>query len=395
MDTEEYKILAVDDNPKNLKVLAALLSSNNFLVDYAFSGKEALKLIGEENYDVILLDVIMPEMDGFETCQKIKQDEKNKDLPVIFLTAKTETESIIHGFHCGGYDYVTKPFQSTELLARVKTHAELKQHRDRQKEINRWLEEKVKARTKELSETNKKLEKANRELQSLDRAKNEFLRMINHEIRTPLNAILGFTTMLKDELKSTPIFEMVEFLDIASIRLEKFLMVVLQITELITRDKPVESELILVKELIVVAQSNMKESLLDKKLRVEIEGDAFNIQIPGNKKLLQACFDSILDNAIKYSPVKGIIRFHASSAEDQVVVECTDQGQGFSEKALGDLFKFFAVGEQHVDQNAGLGLALVKLIMDTHHGNIEIRNNGTKGSNVRLIFPVKKLPLLS
>jgi two-component system, sensor histidine kinase and response regulator len=386
MNPEEYKILAVDDNPKNLKVLAALLSNHSYLVDYAFSGIEALKLIENENYDVILLDIMMPEMDGFETCEKIRQIEKNKDVPIIFLTAKTETDSITRGFQVGGYDYVTKPFRSDELLARVRTHVELKRHRDKQKEINRWLEEKVEERTQELSQANLQLEKANRELTALDRAKNEFLRMINHEIRTPLNAILGFTAFLKDELKSEPILEMVEFLDIASVRLEKFLMVVLQITELITKDKPVQAELVVVKEIVSEAQSRLKNAIIEKKLRVGIEGDAFNIKIPGNKKLLFTCFECILNNAIKYSPDESVISIQSFIEEDKVVVEFIDEGSGFSEEAMNSLFQFFAVGEQHVDQNAGLGLAMVKLIMDTHQGNIEVWNNEIRGATVKLSF---------
>ena len=85
MNSDPFKILAVDDNPKNLKVLAALLSSNNFSVDYAFSGAEALKFIAEDDYDLVLLDIMMPGMDGFETCEKIKMEERNSDLPVIFF----------------------------------------------------------------------------------------------------------------------------------------------------------------------------------------------------------------------------------------------------------------------------------------------------------------------
>ncbi len=386
MNPEESRILAVDDNPKNLKVLAALLSSASFIVDYAFSGAEALNMIAVENYDVILLDIMMPEMDGYETCEKIRQVEKNRDIPVIFLTARTDTESITRGFKVGGYDYVTKPFRADELLARVRTHAELKRHRDQQKELNRWLEDTVEERTNELREANVKLEKAYHELTTLDRAKNEFLRMINHEIRTPLNAIMGFTTFIKDELKSTEILEMVEYLDTASIRLEKFLMVVLQITELITKDKPLQEEWITVNEIISEAQTRLKKTILEKKTRVGIEGDAFNIKIPGNKKLLFNCFESILDNAVKYTPDGGTISIQSYEEEKQVIVEFIDEGPGFSELALKHLFQFFAVGEQHVDENAGLGLALVKLIMEAHKGKIEVSNNESKGGMVKLSF---------
>jgi len=210
--------------------------------------------------------------------------------------------------------------------------------------------------------------------------------MINHEIRTPLTAIMGFTTMLKDELKSTEIYEMVQYMDIASLRLEKFLMVVLQITELKAKDSPIHLELIPVHELIDACKTRLLEKISNKKLAVGIEGDGLNLFIPGNKKLLQSCFESLLENAIKFSPEGGIIAIQVYIKDQEIMIEFIDEGPGFSEIALKTLYQFFAVGEQHVDQNAGLGLALVKLIMDAHEGKIEVFNHTGKGATVRLIF---------
>ncbi|MCK9203817.1 MAG: hybrid sensor histidine kinase/response regulator [Bacteroidales bacterium] len=386
MSDELPKILAVDDNPKNLRVLAALLASNQYMVDYAFRGMDAIKFASEQEYDLILMDVMMPEMDGYEACTKIKQADLNKEAPVIFLTAKNDLESLKRGFASGGIDYVTKPFNGEELMTRVNTHIELKQLRDRQKEINRWLEEKVRERTRELNEANITLEKANRELQTLDTAKTDFLRLINHEIRTPLNALNGYIQILKNEHFPEDIREMLTFLDRASSRLEKFLMVVLQITELLTNDRPLQKEPVPIRELIDTSIKNNMELIENKKHIVKIISDKFGIMINGNRKLLQHCFDSLLENAIEFSEVGSLIILRYTIHDSGIEYEVIDEGSGFSEMAINNLYKFFAPGGQHVDQNAGLALALAKMTMDAHQGTIQAANNPGKGATVKLNF---------
>lgn len=123
-------ILVVDDNSQNLQLLGSVLQERGYDVAFAMNGKEALDYLTEELPDLILLDVMMPGMDGFEVCRDFKKVPDNKNVPVIFLTAKTETEDIVHGFECGAVDYISKPFQAAELLARVHTHVELKRARE-------------------------------------------------------------------------------------------------------------------------------------------------------------------------------------------------------------------------------------------------------------------------
>lgn len=124
-------ILIVDDTPANLQVLGQMLKAKGYEVIAALSGKDAQTAIEKRpEIDLILLDVMMPEMDGFETCRRIKEQPESKHIPIIFLTAKTETADIVEGFTAGGVDYVTKPFNREELLARVKTHVELKKARE-------------------------------------------------------------------------------------------------------------------------------------------------------------------------------------------------------------------------------------------------------------------------
>lgn len=131
-------ILIVDDNPKNLQILGNYLRKEGFRVEFALDGKSALDWIKRTEFDLILLDIMMPGMDGFEVCRIIKSDPVKQKIPVIFLTAKVDTESILNGFELGAVDYVIKPFNQKELIARVKTQIEIKMSRD---EIARNLKE--------------------------------------------------------------------------------------------------------------------------------------------------------------------------------------------------------------------------------------------------------------
>lgn len=127
---DSANILVVDDNPLNLKLVNNLLVEKHYNITLASSGAEALQLIEIHTFDIILLDIMMPEMDGFEVCKTLKGNNNTKDIPIIFLSAKDQTEDIVKGFQIGGVDYITKPFQKEELLARLNNHIELKQARD-------------------------------------------------------------------------------------------------------------------------------------------------------------------------------------------------------------------------------------------------------------------------
>lgn len=127
---EPANILVVDDNQENLKVVSNYLKEKGYNIALALDGISALKVLDENKIDLILLDIMMPEMDGFEVCRKIMADPKLKDIPVIFLTAKVDTEDIVKGFQIGGVDYITKPFKKEELFARVSNHIQIKEVRN-------------------------------------------------------------------------------------------------------------------------------------------------------------------------------------------------------------------------------------------------------------------------
>ena len=142
-------ILIVDDTPKNIQVLGSLLKDKNYNLSIATSGEQALSALSNINPDLILMDVMMPGLDGYETCKKIKENSDLQNIPLIFLTAKGETEDIVKGFQVGGADYVQKPFQAEELLARIQTHLEMKKMRDH---LDVLVEERTTALKEALSE---------------------------------------------------------------------------------------------------------------------------------------------------------------------------------------------------------------------------------------------------
>lgn len=136
-------ILLVDDNPQNLQVLGNLLQEEKYKIEFALNGESALDWLKNKRFDLILLDLNMPGMNGFEVCKKIRSDDPLFEIPVIFLSAESERDSILKGFEVGAQDYVTKPFDSRELLARVKTQLDLKSKTEKLEKVNEWLGKKI------------------------------------------------------------------------------------------------------------------------------------------------------------------------------------------------------------------------------------------------------------
>jgi len=384
-DLYNNTILIVDDTPENIDILVELLE--DFEKQIAIDGEDALETAWEgDPPDLILLDIMMPEMDGYEVCEKLRENEKTKDVPVIFLTAKTEKDDIIKGFEVGGQDYITKPFDARELMERVKTQLELKTQREILKNMNEILEEKVQERTAQLADALKDVEKANIELQSLDKAKNNFLMMISHELRTPLNGIVGVSYLLGDSVDEDS--ELVEFVDMLKTsvdRLESFSNTALLITQLQTGYKLTREDVdirTLVEECI---QEN--QELIDKKSpKIETIVETINSVISVEETLIKRVMTSIINNAIKYSEDGGTISIKIFEENGKKIIECLDNGSGFSTDALTNLFKVFGLGEDHYDQNHGLSLKAAYQIMESHGGSIEISNRDEGGAMVRIMF---------
>jgi two-component system sensor histidine kinase/response regulator len=372
-------ILLVDDSPDNIDILNGLLT--NFKRKVALNGPKAIKIASSENPpDLILLDIMMPEMDGFEVCEELNKNEATREIPVIFLSAKMDKADIVRGFELGAKDYVTKPFDPNELMARVKTHLELKDAREKLKEVNIWLEQKVAERTKEL-------EAANKQLKELDNAKIEFLKLASHEIRTPLNGIFGSFWLMTESKLPEEIKGFINMMDISLKRLERFADRALMVTDLRTKNyrlKPGQNK---VSGLISDAREFAHKQFGDKNIQFKVKPNPGWEVLVADPVTAAICFNEIIANAVKYSDPGGSVELHCSLENGTYTFKCVDEGKGFSEESLRTAYDVLTPGESHMDNNIGLSLSIIQLIMERHEGTIEVGNNPEKGAWVKLSFP--------
>ncbi len=376
-------ILLVDDVPKNLQVLAAVLYQEGYEIAMADRGKAALELMENVIPDLILLDIMMPEMDGFEVCQKIKSNPKTENIPVIFLTARHETETIVKGFELGAADYLTKPFNAPELISRVKTQIQLKHRTSLLVELNAHLEEKVKERTMELEVAYQKLSK-------LDVAKNYFLGLLSHELNTPLNEIKGFAFMLKNGSIDEDTKEYADFIMQSAERLIKFAEMSMLITSLKSDKYEISKDEVEIHSTIHESVFTLADFAQQKNIKIITDLIDDDLLVKGDFNLLKKSFDLVLSNSIKYCDYNKEVIIKTRIVDNFVKVDFIDSGNGFSEKSLENIFELFNTTELlNHKEGLGLGLATSKFIIDYHSGIIEVGNNQDKGAYVTISLPLE------
>lgn len=377
MKDPNYKLLIVDDLPENLMVLGNILEMANYQVTSAKSGQEALVKARQNDFDLILLDILMPEMDGYEVCEILRKKSRTKLTPIIFLTSKNDAESIVRGFEAGAQDYVTKPFNVKELLARVSTHLELNKNRHKLEILNGKLEEKVKERTHELEIANKKIE-------TLDKAKSAFLGLISHEIRTPLNGIIGFLDILKQNIHEEN-RELIDMTVEAAERLFNFSELSLLITQLNVNTYKLQN-----KDLdFILLLDRVKEKISqkwngEKQIKFYQTNQSQTSILKLDQILIEKVLFSLLDNAVKFARDDAEVNLNIYNKSGFLVCEILDNGSGFTEEALSYAFEPFSGEKYHDIEGFGLNLAAAKLIVQAHEGKIEVGNKAGHGAIVCL-----------
>ena len=389
---KKSQVLIVDDIPSNLNFLSEVLHVEGIGVLLATGGADALEIARYKRPDLILLDIAMPVMDGYEVCAGLKADTLTRDIPVIYLTARTEPEDILRGFESGAVDYILKPFNAAELIARVKTHLELKKTTAELRTINSRLEEEVRQRTTEIRKANsdltianQKLGKAYEDLSNLDKAKDEFIRHINHELRTPLQGIHGFTLIMEEIVESPEQKEYIQAINSLVKRLVKLSELSLLFTEIKAKNYQVTLKPLSLKTTVVHVLELFKKDRAKIIVVPEIPDE--NIFVRADHRLLNTCLELILDNALKYSPEKGEVRIRIFHGDSLAGIEVSDNGPGFSTKAMESLYDLFAADNlKYSSHGFGIGLATAKIILDTLSAKLEINNLPEGGALVRMIF---------
>jgi len=361
MNNEDFKILIVDDTLKNLQLLGEFLKQKNYKLHIAQDGLQALQKLENLKPDLILLDVMMPYMSGFEVCEKVKADPILRDIPIIFLTAKVGKEDIIKGFQLGAVDYITKPFNSEELLQRVQTHLTLRQ--------NQQL-----------------LEKANYE-------QRELLHILTHDL---MNSVGGASVILKAYQKGQ--FD----LDFTLKVIEEYLERGKEVIEL-NRQRISLAEN---KYSIKLVPLNLKESIetsvrmlffryQEKEIEIVTEILPHIMILAEPISLINSVFNNLLTNALKFSYPKSSVRIYATEHEDKVLMGIQDYGTGIPEKIMNNIFnpaKSRSLPGTLKETGTGFGMPLVKDFMESYGGGIEIssRPNSEKekdyGTVINLTF---------
>jgi len=381
-------ILIVDDNPKNLEVLGKLLQVEKYEIEFATNGEAALDWLNNRQFDLILLDINMPGMNGFEVCRKIRSDPQLNNVPVIFLSAESERESILKGFELGAQDYVTKPFDSRELIMRVKTHLLLKKNQEQLEKLNLSLEEKVKERTFQLNEAKVRAEAS-------DRLKTAFMNNISHEVRTPLNGILGFASFivqpsLTDERKK-------QYLDILKESSERLLNTItdyMDISLIVSGNQNVNKEIIFLATILNEVYEKFKLPCAKKgiALTCEIPSLAEKLQISSDCTLLIKIMNHLMDNALKFTKEGGIsICYTLKGSKVEFYVK--DTGIGISAEAHKQVFDYFIqedTSNTRGYEGNGLGLSISRGLVTLLGGEIWCESEKGKGSTFYFSIPFEE-----
>ena len=361
-------ILLVDDNPTNLGMIFDCLVGFGATVLVAQDGASAFRLIKEDKPDLILLDVMMPGMNGFEVCKQLKEAEGTKDIPIIFMTALSDTANKIKGFELGGVDYITKPVQYGEVLARVRTHItiqNLQQH---------ILEQ-------------------NEQLRELNASKDTFFSIIAHDLKNPFTALLGMTEVLAENLDGWDKNKIRDFIDrlhnvsknlygllenlLAWSRLQRGRMDCVK--------EPINIEDLITHNLILFCQNAKQKHII---LEKSIEGQVFAY---ADLRMIDTAMRNLLSNAIKFTADSGIVSVSAREKDTVIEVSVSDTGTGIREEHFSDLFRIdkrFTMRGTADESGSGLGLILCKELIEKNGGEIGVESELGKGTTITFTLPI-------
>jgi signal transduction histidine kinase len=367
----QANILIVDDTPMNLKLLSDMLSRYGYRVRAVRDGEMALRSVQSSPPDLILLDIRMPGMDGYEVCTTLKTDPQNGDIPVVFISALNDSDDIVRGFEVGGADYVTKPFKFREVLARVENQLTLV----RQKQ--------------EIEETRKR---ERQYYETLNNMKDRFISAATHDMKNPVALIIGYATLLENSPTALSNPEILDFVEGIQKGSNKLLRLITEMLDLIQ----IESGYFLTLEptdlqaLIGTTIESYRLLASEKQITLQYESDDVQTIARIDASKFERVLDNLISNAVKYTANGGQVAVRKLDERTQVVIEIEDSGYGIPKDALKRIFEpFYRVGdEMHQEQEGtGLGLAVTKTIIDQHQGELYVESQVGQGSIFTIVLP--------
>jgi signal transduction histidine kinase len=367
-------ILIVDDTPDNLRLLSEMLSKQGYSVRSAISGTAAFMAIQTKRPDLILLDINMPNLNGYEVCRQIKTSENNRDIPILFLSANNEAIDKVRAFQIGGLDYITKPFQVEEVLARVNTHLTLSRT---QNELEQARADALRALEQE---------------KELNRLKSEFISLVTHDFHTPLVSIQGFVSLLRQNYSDLPVATRHRYFSRIEAAVDH-LMYLLEQVLLIGKSESGKLQCYPTPFNLRELCSETIESLQlqDDHHPVEFSYTGNDSDIELDPALLRQILINLLTNAIKYSPDNHPVQLRAQYKESAIVLQVEDRGIGIPLEEQSHLFELFhRCSNAQSIRGSGLGLAVVKTCVDALGGHIQIVSQVGEGTIVTVTLPLEE-----
>src|SRR5882724_2550546 len=413
---QKTNILLVDDRQENLMALEAILSSLGQNLIKANSGREALRQLLNQEFALVLLDVQMPDMDGFETAAIIRERQRLQHTPIIFLTAINKDEKhIFKGYSLGAVDYVCKPFDPEVLKTKVKVFIEqfrrtaeaksqanqLRQSNQELDVLNEALEKRVRERTSQLEAINAELsneiaerkrmesereeilireQQARLQAEKANRVKDEFLATLSHELRTPLSSILGWTRLLGggklDGETSARAIETIERNAKAQAQLINDL---LDVSRIVAGKLQFDIRPVDLSRVITSAVDAVSPAAHAKDINLDFAHDNRYISVLGDADRLQQVVWNLISNAVKFTPPKGRVLIKLWDENNLAKIEVTDTGQGIDPEFLPFVFERFRQADGSSTRKhggLGLGLAIVRHLVEMHGGGVEVSSEG-------------------
>ena len=365
-------ILVVDDTNENLKLLFNCLNQQGYAVMIAKDGATALDIVANYSPDLILLDIMMGGMDGFEVCHRLKEHPQWRKIPVIFITALTDATQQLKGFEVGGVDYITKPFQFENVLARINTHLKLAQ-------------------------TQRELAEKNAQLIELNQEKNEFLSIAAHDLKNPLIAILGMTSLLNMDLDTGNREVLKDYIDSIETSANKMFTLItnlLDVNAIESGSLIIDLEMVTLLPLLDKVLSDYQQRAANKNIHLSFNTQHHELILIANTNTLHQVLDNLISNALKYSPIGSQVLISlVKSGAEHAQIRIKDEGPGFTVQDQKQLFTKFArlsakpTGSEH---STGLGLFIVKKLMDAMGGQIYCESEVGHGATFILELPCAK-----
>ncbi len=368
---KDMTVLVAEDSALTRSILTNILEGEGINTIVASDGQEALDILKaqEQNIDLVMTDFMMPEMNGDELCNRIRIELGNKTLPVIFLSALSETSSVLKIFKAGASDYIVKPFAKEELLARIRVHLE-----------SRLL--------------NKKLFEQVHQLKRLNKLKDDVLSITSHDLRSPLNGILGFTDLLmQDESLNDTHQEYLKHVKDSGHFLLTLINDILDLGRAQSEKHELEMNVVSINELIDSSVNTMRHMATPKQIRIEVENKCDSEpHIMGDKNAIVRIFNNLLANAIKFTNKKGVVKqIIELDSEETLKISVIDNGIGIPPDKIPFLFDKFSKASRagtSGEKSTGLGLSITKELIERHKGTISVTSEEGKGSCFSIVLPM-------